>query len=116
MITGSELIAKERKRQVDEEGWTAKHDNMLRGFELAKAGAAYALDVAGERIYAQCVWPWDKEYWKPTVEPLQRTEKDEIRQLVKAGALIAAEVDRLLRFERLVSDAEKSPKGSFLNP
>jgi hypothetical protein len=31
-------------------------------------------------------WPWSFEWWKP---------KDRIRNLVRAGALIAAEIDRL---------------------
>jgi len=33
------------------------------------------------------LWPWGSEWWKPS--------KDPIRDLVKAGALIAAEIDRL---------------------
>lgn len=32
-------------------------------------------------------WPWDEEWWKPSLDP--------IRNLEKAGALIAAEIDRL---------------------
>ena len=106
MKTGSELIAEERQRQIDEEGYSNKHDNMHRRFELSKAGAAYALDVAGERIYAKAVWPWDEQYWKPTVNQIGRKEEDEIRQLVKAGALIAAEIDRLLRWIKLSEDLE----------
>jgi hypothetical protein len=34
-------------------------------------------------------WPWDQDWWKPSPDP--------IRNLVKAGALIAAEIDRLQR-------------------
>jgi len=34
------------------------------------------------------LWPWGKEWWKPS---------DRRRDLVKAGALIAAEIDRLDR-------------------
>jgi hypothetical protein len=34
-------------------------------------------------------WPWDEKWWKPSTNP--------IRNLVKAGALIAAEIDRLQR-------------------
>ncbi len=120
METGAELIARERARQITEEGWTEEHDNMHRGFELAKAGAAYAADAAGCRIYAGCIWPWDRKYWKPTVMPTQRNEKDEIRQLVKAGALIAAEIDRLLRWEGFMVEVDKlsenAPRGSFFNP
>lgn len=95
-MTGVELIAKERQRQIDEEGWTAeKHDVHTRG-ELALAGACYAMwDPEGvewtredAHQYAIWLWPWDEEWWKP---------KDRIRNLVRAGALIAAEIDRLQR-------------------
>lgn len=34
-------------------------------------------------------WPWDEMLWKPTPD-------DRIRELAKAGALIATEIDRLL--------------------
>lgn len=34
-------------------------------------------------------WPWDASWWKPSPDP--------IANLVKAGALIAAEIDRLQR-------------------
>jgi hypothetical protein len=37
-----------------------------------------------------CGWPWDAEWFRPV-------PKDRIRELVKAGALIAAEIDRLNR-------------------
>lgn len=32
-------------------------------------------------------WPWDAKWWKPSDDP--------IKNLVKSGALIAAEIDRL---------------------
>ena len=35
------------------------------------------------------MWPWNGSYWKPTPD-------DRIKELTKAGALIAAEIDRLL--------------------
>jgi hypothetical protein len=37
-------------------------------------------------------WPWSKKWWKPSSDP--------IRNLVKAGALIAAEIDRLQRAKK----------------
>jgi hypothetical protein len=69
---------------------------------MAVAGACYALGVAEiisdedntwkeqYGIWATGFWPWDDEWYKPT-------PKDPIRQLVKAGALIAAEIDRFQR-------------------
>lgn len=97
--SGSELIAAERKRQIEEKGFTAQHDAGHSSMCMAVAGAAYALDAAGDhhesrnwrRVYKNSfssLWPWDEEWFKPTPE-------DPVRQLVKAGALIAAEIDRI---------------------
>lgn len=80
-----DLIAAERQRQLDAEGWTPEHDDEHQGGELATAAACYLLpDVCDDW------WPWAWNYWKPT-------PNDRMRELVKAGALIAAEIDRLRR-------------------
>lgn len=94
--TGAELIAAERRRQVDAEGWTPEHDDAHGDDELAHAAATYALP-AYARTYraphrAPMEWPWEDKWFKPS--PFDR-----IRELVKAGALIAAEIDRLQREE-----------------
>jgi hypothetical protein len=78
-------IAIERSRQLQVEGWTAGHDDEHEDGELAVAAACYCLDDFEK-------WPWDLEWWKPTHDP--------IRDLTKAGALIAAEIDRLLRLKK----------------
>ncbi len=100
---GAELIAAERARQVNEEGWTPEHDAEHADGALRKAAACY-LDPTkvgwrrkvvehaenGGRDRTTVVsneWPWDVEWFKPSPDP--------IRNLVKAGALIAAEIDRL---------------------
>jgi hypothetical protein len=83
-MNGIERIAAERKRQIEVEGWTVGHDAEHRHGELAQAGAVYALGHFSERY-----WPWDLQWWKPTPD-------NRIRELEKAGALIAAEIDRLL--------------------
>jgi hypothetical protein len=80
---GIGLIAQERTRQISKEGWTPGHDDEHDEGQLAKAAACYAL---GRNHY----WPWDMQWWKPT-------PNDRIRELAKAGALIAAEIDRLIR-------------------
>lgn len=103
MKSGVELIEKERNRQIDKEGWDAKHDDEHGIGALAVAGACYALDYAGQdrretggsycstyEEFARRAWPWDEQDWKPT-------PNDPVKQLVKAGALIAAEIDRLQR-------------------
>ena len=90
---GVSLIKKERNRQISDEGWDAAHD-AGHADELADAGAAYAVAHAwrGADEGAQSAppeWPWSPVYWKPTPH-------DRIRELVKAGALIAAAIDSLL--------------------
>jgi hypothetical protein len=98
-MSGVELIAAERQRQVEREGWTPEHDDTHDDGELARAAACYADPHGfhdplgapggwlGKRIPAR--WPWDWSYWKPGAT--------RVRALVKAGALIAAEIDRLQR-------------------
>lgn len=97
-MTGIESIAAERKRQVEAEGWSPEHDDENDAGEMAAAGAAYALNAACILYPYDGVgleglpdsWPaqWDPAFWKP------RTPRED---LVRAGALIAAEIDRLDR-------------------
>lgn len=92
MSTGTELIAAERQRQIDAEGWTPEHDRDHVGDHLARAAVCYATP-ADMRSYRSGFtvpgfWPWEARFWKPTPD-------DRVRELVKAGALIAAEIDRL---------------------
>lgn len=99
---GVRRIAAERQRQIEQEGWNASHDDRHRGDQMANAAACYAMP-AKSRItpYNGAPpkhWPWDYEDWKPTPH-------DRIRELEKAGALIAAEIDRLLRSSVSPQDA-----------
>jgi hypothetical protein len=84
-------IAAERNRQIDVEHWTPAHDDMHNAGELACAAGCYAIgsSLAGERdrVFTR-YWPWHKLWWKPG---------DARRMLVKAGALIVAEIERLDR-------------------
>ena len=96
--TGAELIAAERTRQVLGEGWTPDHDRRHAPGALAAAGGAYIICAqrqlaAGTAGDAQALaelpppwWPFEPSWWKP---------KDPIRNLIRGGALAAAEVDRL---------------------
>lgn len=90
MSSAIELIAAERRRQIEVEGWTAEHDARFTHEELALAGVCYAIPFIYRPNGGDCgsIWPWDREWWKPTPH-------DRERELVKAGALIAAEIDRL---------------------
>nr|WP_258015750.1 hypothetical protein [Stenotrophomonas maltophilia] len=92
--TGVEAIAAERERQLQAEGFTRDGDQQYRRGELAKAATAYvqlaAMDLeAGTRNHIAwrepaAVWPWVPEWWKPV---------DARRDLVRSGALIAAQID-----------------------
>jgi len=98
MKSGIELITEERKRQVEKEGWSAEHDSDHWRGELADAAACYAigkpyieetLQVGLTKLQAVIsLWPWENKWWKPT-------PKNRIKELTKAGALIAAEIDRI---------------------
>ena len=81
-------IVAERVRQVVKEGWSPEHDDQHAGGELAAAASCYALNAGAYRRLTPKAWPFDSEWWKPG---------DERRDLVKAGALILAEIERLDR-------------------
>ncbi len=81
-----EEIANERSRQVEDEGRTPGDDDCHIKGELARAAAYYALP---ERFRHDAMWPWG-DFRKP---------KDRRRDLVRAGALIIAEIER---FDRLL--------------
>jgi hypothetical protein len=115
--TGAELIAAERQRQVDAEGWTPEHDDHHTKAELAWAATCYAAPEAIVRVHVRrdpdgvgggVTWsePWPTEYTQnynrgePGYAPWHRPAADRVARLVKAGALIAAEIDRLQRAEK----------------
>lgn len=92
---GGQIVLKERARQISEEGWDSDHDDEHDDGSLAIAGACYALPVSLRRCKnlvndVPDDWPWYKKWWKPT-------SHDRIRELAKSGALVIAEIDRLLR-------------------
>ena len=89
-------IANERQRQIDLLGWTPEHDDMHdRDNALSRAAACYAVAGLGgsgpfwvtHLQVPQQIWPYRWE-WKP---------KDRRTNLVRAAALIVAEIERLDR-------------------
>jgi hypothetical protein len=118
-MTGVERITVERERQVREEGWTRDHDDRYEAEELARAALCYAmpprlrnevplrLALFGEgwetcavheaEVYVPEHWPFSPTDWKPSGGS---STADRIRELTKAGGLIAAEIDRLERRHR----------------
>lgn len=114
-MDGIKLVAVERERQVSEEGWTAEHDDTHVDGEMANAAAclaatrpifvhAHTLTTphAPESIAFTTPWPMSLvaapsgSHQMPWHGRPDSTD-DRIRNLVKAGALIAAEIDRLQR-------------------
>lgn len=111
-MNGIELIAKERDRQIDVEVRSSAHDDEHTNQELARAAVCYTIQgiaaqwnyVAGpqregtlaNKLFLDPVygWGWSLDWWKPSDDP--------IRNLVKAGALIAAEIDRLQRAVQMI--------------
>jgi hypothetical protein len=104
MATGIELITKERIRQMYVEGYDNDHDvSEHQPGDIAQAAAVYALSPEkrnespylfsdegdGDTSFKDLLWPFDDGWFKPSPD-------DRIRELVKAGAMIAAEIDRLL--------------------
>ncbi len=89
-MSGSHLIAAERQRQIEREGWTPEHDDTHSEGELAQAAVLYARPPLGSgwRASAPAGWPFETTAWKP---------RGQIANLIRAGALIAAEIDRLQR-------------------
>lgn len=107
---GAARIIKERIRQKVSEGWTTEHDAQHLEGELSIAAACYAvwgveLDHEAVRVALDesdvDAWPWDREWDK-------RGKHDRLRRLEIAGALIAAEIDRLVSNpDPMAAEAEK---------
>jgi hypothetical protein len=81
-------VLAERKRQIDGEGTVAEMDDQYTSRELAAAAVCYIEAASYPAGMKPTGWPWAAEWWKPT---------DYRRNLVKAGALLLAEIERLDR-------------------
>lgn len=102
-------IATERGRQIEIEGWSTVHDDEHFSGCMGVAAAAYALTAAAalapddspwreeHRGNAVRIWPWGEEWFKP---------KDPRRDLVRAGALILAEIERIDRAAAAEADSK----------
>jgi hypothetical protein len=91
MKTGIELITEERWEQVYKHGWSRDSDVKHHFGELAKYAAALAVIGTDAQIVEngeefEDVWDLVDKHKDP---------KDRIHSLKVAGALIAAEIDRL---------------------
>lgn len=95
-MSGVDLIRAERrrqrKRQGDGEAYSLAHDDEHDKGEIARAAAVYAMPPEFRERNQDLVATLTPYNWH-----LKLGTGDRIRELVKAGALIAAEIDRLER-------------------
>lgn len=94
-------VLAERAAHATREGWTPKHDDQHDSGEMARAAGVYAIGASGEgwafndfkygddgEPLFPAYWPWDARWFKP---------KGDREDLVRAGALILAEIERIDR-------------------
>lgn len=89
-------VITERRRQIEVEDWTPAHDDEHRHGELSAAAVCYAMwasnamdpDEPIELANPPAWWPWAKSWWKP---------REPRRNLVRAAALLIAEIERIDR-------------------
>jgi len=89
---GAQDVIAERQRQMSVEGWTPEHDAQHKRHELTNAAICYAANATFTNRLTHnerpLTWPetWDMRFWKP---------KSPRQDLVRAAALIIAEIDRM---------------------
>lgn len=102
-------VLAERQRQIRAEGWTPEHDDEHAGGQMADAAAAYALEASHQvggmmpsapNDVPPSIWPWDEKWWKP---------KGARTNLVRAAALLLAEIERLDRAAGVDLPAARPP-------
>jgi hypothetical protein len=89
-------VLAERRAQIEREGYDPQGDDCYVDRQLAKAAAAYTMNAlfpASEQVPPS--WPWDSAWWKP---------KGYRRDIVRAAALLVAEIERIDRAPETKSD------------
>ena len=91
-MSGINAIKAEQSYQRSHKGYTKAHDQEHDDGELGRAAAVYAVPEGLARQQLRLlVWPHGWEY-KPARDA---DVEHRIRELAKAGAMIASEIDRL---------------------
>lgn len=108
-VSGVRLIAAERRRQRSRkqggEFYSLAHDDEHDKGEIARAAAVYAMPPEFRDRNQDLVQVLTPPNWY-----LKLKAGDRMRELVKAGALIAAEIDRLLREENATANSQARPE------
>ena len=82
---GVQRINGERRRQLYIYGWSIPYDQKYTKGELQRAAICYATPGVMCDTPVPSDWPFPADWWKPDDQP--------IRNLAKAGALLAAAID-----------------------
>ncbi|MBA7562305.1 hypothetical protein ES708_03957 [subsurface metagenome] len=110
--TGADLIARERQRQIEVEGFNSEHDDEHRQRELVHAAISYASypqktylkeEKHGNIAFREPYPGWWNPWWNKC------TKHTELKRLIIAGALIAAEIDQILREMGDFAEIEQCP-------
>lgn len=80
-------VIDERVRQLEAEDWDHAHDDEYINRELSSAALCYIQECTTNW------WPWGDDDWKP---------KSRRENLVRAAALLIAEIERIDRLEQRI--------------
>lgn len=99
LTEGTHLVHLARQRQFAKHGYDAEHDAEHDDSELVTAGICYAMEAIqpGE---GNGLWPWQPDEWHPDPDPLDN--------LVKAAALMVAEIDAILLRRGQIAEAYRA--------
>lgn len=108
-------VAAERRRQIEAEGWTPERDDGHGDHSMAIAAACYALaDVraalAVQTVHVDDLWQWtgwSSSWFKP---------KDKRRNMIRAAALLLAEIERMDRHEPPNHENKNGQPGARRHP
>lgn len=109
MKTGIELIAQERKEQIEKHGIAIMEDVQNNDYGQLRIAACWMMPASDENyqqgeyheseieeLLKACPPDWSKELWGYMVN------KSTKERLIIAGALIAAELDRMIALENIL--------------
>lgn len=89
-MNGIELIAKERKEQIEKHGITTDVDVKENSFAQLSEAAAKLIMAKDSEYPDDVPFDWNDDIWAYMIT------KNYKNRLIMAGALIAAEIDRLI--------------------
>jgi hypothetical protein len=96
-MNGIELIAKERQEQIDKHGISVENDATYnKAYQLTEAAAILATELfpSPRKRFAAMPSDWNDK------QCLKMANKPRFQRLAIAGALIAAELDKILALDK----------------